>query len=91
MEVGNRILCMARVPMSGVMVESIKVSIKMVRKKDMVFTLGLMGENSKAIGKTVTNTAKVRHMFYLGEVTYKSGSKEKAVWIMGKPLVISKS
>lgn len=30
-------------------------------------------------------------MFNAGEVTYQSGNKEKAVWIMGKPVVISKS
>ena len=82
---------MGRVTTNGRTAGCTKENTKKAKKMGMAYTFGLMVAGMKVIGKTAARMAKVLQCLMPGEVTYQSGNKEKAVWIMGKPVVISKS
>ena len=58
---GLIIKCMERENLLGQMARNTSVNIRMIKKKDLEFSFGLMEENTKAAGKMVNNMAKANY------------------------------
>jgi len=58
--IGNWIKCLVRENSFGLMEENTKVPIKKIKKRDLEFLHGLMGNNIQEIGLMVNNQVKVK-------------------------------